>query len=142
MYEGEVFTYRSDRAPRPSARPVRPAPAPSDYGGRAEGHAEAERTARLEAGLLRLEDTITQLAGRLEQLTGRLEELQAARVKAVAPPPEPPPAPVEATPIKTTVTMLAPEPPPPEPAPEVKVSLYAGGATEAILGQVRVTSSD
>jgi hypothetical protein len=120
---------------------VRTAPAPSDYG-RAEAHADTERTARLEAGLLRLEETITQLAGRLEQLTERMGELQAARLKAVAAAPEAPSAPVEPAPIKTTVTMLAPEPPAPEPPPEVKVSLYAGGATEAILGQVRVTSSD
>ena len=128
MYEGEVFTYRTDRMTRPPARPQR-TPLPDT--GRTEALAAAERMARLESTVLRLEENLTHLTGVVEQLSAALEEVETARTKAK------PTAPASAAP-KVSVPFMKAEPSEPPPA-DVKVSLFAGNSTEAILGQVRVT---
>ncbi|HWI66136.1 MAG TPA: hypothetical protein VNT75_30260 [Symbiobacteriaceae bacterium] len=144
MYEGEVFTYRNDRPTRGVTRPQQPRPASPDLG-RAEALAAAERMARLEATVLRLEESLSHLTGVVSHLAGALEEaeVEAARTKsvavAVAPSPSEPDV-AEAVVPKVSVQMIKQdERPAPQPPQDVKVSLFAGNSTEAILGQVKVT---
>ncbi|HYF94151.1 MAG TPA: hypothetical protein VD969_18190 [Symbiobacteriaceae bacterium] len=131
MYEGEVFTFRSDRAPRTAAavRPQRP-PAP-DFG-RAEALAAAERISRLEATVLRLEESLTHLTGAVQHLAERLQEAEAL--------PPPPAAAAEQRAVlpKVSVQLMKEERPAPPPS-DVKVTLFGSSTTEAILGQVKVT---
>lgn len=127
MYEGEVFTYRTDRMTRPPARQRTPLPDT----GRAEALAAAERMARLESTVLRLEENLTHLTGVVAQLSSALDEMETARIQAT------PAAPAPVAP-KVSVQLLPAEPSEPPPA-DVKVSFFAGNSTEAILGQVRVT---
>lgn len=141
MYEGEVFTYRNDRpnrspAPRTQQRPLTP-----DLG-RAEALAAAERMARLEATVLRLEESLSHLTGVVSQLSEALEEAEAGRTKSVHAEPvhvHREPEAVEAVVPKVSVQMIKQDEKPAPPPADVKVSLFAGNSTEAILGQVRVT---
>ena len=120
MYEGEVFTFRSDRAPRTAAAPRPQRPLAPDLG-RAEAMAAAERMARLEATVLRLEESLAHLTGAVQHLTERLEEAE-----------------VQPAPPKVSVQIMKEERPMPPPS-DVKVSLFGSSSTEAILGQIKVT---
>lgn len=168
MYEGEVFTYRNDRAPRAVATNRQQRPAAPDYRqseGRTERRTDArtgapdpdERIDKLERRSARLEEHLGQLSGlvqRLSEAVEALEGLEPARAKAAAEPARPfnEAARTFKEPVRTshepaleapkvTVQMQshkAGQPAPPPPS-DVKVSLFAGASAEAILGQVRVT---
>lgn len=131
MYDGEVFTYRTDRMTRPPARSQR---TPGPDTGRAEAPAGSERMARLETTVQRLEERLTHLTGVVEQLSAALDVAESARTmaKQKTPVPRAPSAP------KVSVQFIKEESPAAPPPSDVKVSLFAGNSTEAILGQVRV----
>lgn len=147
MYEGEVFTFRNDRTPRTVATNRQQRPAAPDHGrtgrrdaGRSGGPVPDDRAARLENRVDQLEETLAHLSGLVQHLTQALqalEDVEPARTKA-SPARVRHDLPQEAP--RVTVQMQAVQPEDAAPMPgDVKVSLYAGSSTEAILGHVKVT---
>lgn len=151
MYEGEVYTYRGDRAPRtvtanrqqraaartepradPRPEPRSPAPDPGDA-----------TVLRLERRLARLEESLAELSGVVDHLREAVEALEdqaSARAKG-GPGPDrgAQQTPLQASRVTVQMQNVVPEEPASPPPSDVKVSLYGSSSTEAILGHVRIT---
>jgi hypothetical protein len=135
MYDGEVFTFRSDPAPRTVAagraqrRSQRPEPLAEP---RTEAPDPGERTVlRLERRIARLEESVAQLS----DLVQHLQEAAAVRPEPAWQPREP----LREEPKVTVQLQNVGSEQPVPPRDDVKVTLFGSGSTEAILGQVKVT---
>jgi hypothetical protein len=143
MYtDGETFYYRSDRPNRIPDRPRPIAAFPDAQAPRRDDPVLVDRLARLESRADQLASAVTQLSDVVQRLAARPPEVRP-EVRTAAVRPEP---------VQPEIAEAERRVPEPEPAPnpvpgpaarapgqgEIKVSVFAGGSTTAVLGQIRV----
>jgi hypothetical protein len=126
-YDGDVFTYRSTEQPlrnvRAGGRPPRP-DGPQPAGPGAAAHVD-----RLEGSVARLEETVAHLTALVQELTGLWETAGTATSGTAQRQAVPGAAePQRHDGFRQTTT-----------GADVKVSLYPGGGTTAMVGQPRIT---
>ncbi|MDF2630907.1 MAG: hypothetical protein K0R39_4738 [Symbiobacteriaceae bacterium] len=130
MYEGEVFTYRNASGTQTVATNRQQRPAAPGQGRGEVPAAASNRMARLEGRITKLEEMLADLSGLVQQLTAAPQpEIDWA-------PPDPAPEPPKVT---VQVQSSVPDVPAAPPPSDVKVTLFAGSSTEAILGHVNLT---
>lgn|GEM_PF-4645187 len=129
IHDGETVTFRSDRPARHAPRPAQPRQAERPVERASERPAPgSERLARLEGAVARLEGAVVQLAERLQEVVASAESAPP-RVEVRERPREQ---------VREQVREQADEPGGTYTSPDVKVSMFGGETTRAVVGQVRV----